>query len=112
MLGKENRLRKKKEFDNVWKNGRSSFDGLFGVKAVLNELPNSRFGVSVGLKFSKKAVERNSIRRKVRTFIATAIPNIKKNVDVVITCLPGSRGKKTPEVHSSLESLLKNLRLL
>lgn len=109
---KEKCLRKKKEFDNVWKNGRSCFDGLFGVKALLNDLPNSRYGISVGLKFSKKAVERNSVKRKVRAFVDSVDSQTKVKADVVIICLPSAKGKESAEIHSSLETLFKKMRLL
>ena len=45
MLNKKNKIFKKKEVDNVFKNGKSSFDKFLGVKAVKTENKISRFAI-------------------------------------------------------------------
>jgi ribonuclease P protein component len=112
MLKKVNRLTKKKEFDAAWKKGCSSFDKIIGLKVLANDLKKNRFGVMVGLKVSKKAVERNKIKRRIREIIQTEIVNLKTGFDIVITVMPAARGLEFAELQKSLIDNLKRLRML
>jgi ribonuclease P protein component len=109
MLPKENRLTKKKDFDAVWQKGRSSFDKIMGVKALGSGLKVNRFGIMVGLKVSKKAVERNKIKRRIREIIHAEAEKLKSGFDVVIIVLPAARGAEFAELR---ESLIYNLKRL
>ena len=112
MLKKINRLTKKKEFDNIWQKGRSSFDKILGIKTLPNELAFPRFGILVGLKYSKKAVERNKLKRQLREIIRAELPGIKVGNDFIITVLPGAKQAEFEDLERSLATNLKRLRLL
>jgi ribonuclease P protein component len=112
MLAKENRLTKKKDFDAVWKRGRSSFDKILGIKVLANGLAVNRFGIMVGLKVSKKAVERNKIKRRIREIIRLEAANFKIGFDVAITVLPAARGREFAELRESLVGNLRRLGIL
>ncbi|HTW96376.1 MAG TPA: ribonuclease P protein component [Candidatus Methylomirabilis sp.] len=109
MLSRVNRLTRKKDFDAVWQKGRSSYDKIIGTKALANGLKVNRFGILVGLKFSKKAVERNKIKRRLREIIRAQAENFKTGFDVVITVLPLARGAEFAELRKSLIYNLKRL---
>jgi ribonuclease P protein component len=111
MLEKKNRLSKNKEFDKVWQGGRSGFDGLLGVKIIPNNLNLNRFGILVGLKVSKKAVERNYLKRVLREAIRAHSTSLKKGFDIVIISLPASRGKKAQDLKKSLEGGFRKLKI-
>jgi len=112
MLKKENRLAKKKDFDAVWQKGRSSFDKILGVKILPNKIAINRFGIMVGLKVSKKAVERNKIKRRIREIIKAQAENLKIGFDVVIAALPMVQSKKFAELKKSILLNFKRLRIL
>jgi ribonuclease P protein component len=112
MLKRINRLLKKKDFDAVWQKGRSSFDKILGLKILANGFKINRFGVLVGLKFSKKAVERNKIKRRIREIIRAQAKNLKEGFDVVVTALPAARDKNFSELGESIKFNLKRLGLL
>jgi ribonuclease P protein component len=112
MIKKANRLTRKKDFDAVWQKGRSSFDKIFGVKVLSSGLQANRFGIMAGLKFSKKAVERNKIKRRIREIIGAEENNLKKGFDIAITVLPAARGLDFAELRESMIYNLKRLRLL
>ena len=111
MLSKEERLTKNKEFDKVWQDGRSSFDGLLGIKAVPNNLGRNRFGILVGLKVGKKAVERNSVKRRIREAIRFFSADLKKGFDIVVVSLPAVKGKELEVIKISLLGGFKRLKL-
>jgi len=112
MLKKTNRLLLKNDFDAVWKKGRPSYDKIIGVKALSSGLKKNRFGIMVGLKFSKKAVERNQIKRRLREIIQAEEKNLKKGFDIVITVLPAARGLDFNELKKSLIGNLKRLGII
>jgi len=87
MLAPENRLKKKKDFENVFKNGKSIKQDSLYLKYKKNNLEQSRFGIVVGKNYSKKAVERNKIKRRLREIIKEQ--NVK-GLDIVIVVLPGA----------------------
>ena len=91
MLPKINRLRKTKDFEGVFKSKKGYFFSKekILIKVKKNNLENSRFGFVVGRKVSKKATERNLIKRKLREAVRKNLPKIKKGIDVVIVVKPG-----------------------
>ena len=88
MLKKMNRITKKKEFDHIFKNGKSIFNKIIGMKIVFNELDNSRFGIIVSNKISKKAVKRNKIKRQIRSILRKKLEILNKNIDCTVIALP------------------------
>lgn len=111
MLSKINRLTKKKDFDNVFKNGRYSYNKIIGVKIADNELSYSRFGILVSCKVSKKAVNRNKIKRQIKQIIRLQLNKIKSGKDCMIIVLPPVLGKSYKEIKESVNSHFKRLHL-
>lgn len=64
MVKKGHRL-SRKEFNEIFRAGRAFNFPHFVVKYKSSKLPYSRAGISCGLKVSKKAVQRNTLRRKL-----------------------------------------------
>ncbi len=84
MLKKQNRLKKRKDFDLVFKNKvflRSSF---FVLGARKNNLESNRFGVIISKKTVKKAVLRNKIKRKIRAIVYQNEFTISPTYDIAI----------------------------
>lgn len=109
MLSKVNRLTKKKDFDAVWQKGRSSFDKIIGIKILANGLKKNRFGIMVGLKVSKLAVERNKIKRRIREIIRSKEVVLRTGFDIAITAMPAARRLKFDGLRDSLIFNLKRL---
>jgi ribonuclease P protein component len=105
MLPKSSRLLKKKDFEAVSRQGSFFSAGNIALKFRKNGSDQSRIGISVGLKFSKKAVLRNRIRRQLREIIAKEIGNIKGGLDVLIIV---AKKEKSEEI--SVQELSDMLR--
>ncbi len=105
------KITKDKEFDRVFKEGMSSYDKLLGIKTINNKTGDVRLGVIVSGKISKKAVDRNRIRRRLKEIFRLTLDKIKPN-DYVVIVLPEIRDKKFQEIESSVMSNLKRLRAL
>jgi len=102
MLKKENRLTKNKEFDNVFKKGRSGYSRVLGVKVISNGLPADRFGILVGIKVSPKAVVRNKIKRQIRAIIGDELFLLKGGADCAIVVFPLILAKNYEEIAAEL----------
>ena len=112
MLKKEFRLRKQKDFENVFNRGVYFSEKFLMLKAVENSLSFSRFGFVVSKKISKKAVERNRVKRLMSESIRLSQEKIKPGFDVVFVSKAGIVGKSFEEVKELMEKLLKKLGLL
>jgi ribonuclease P protein component len=111
MLPRLNRLTKNKEFENVFKKGRSSYDKILGIKAAPNNLGTVRFGILISAKISKKAVERNKVRRRIREVLKKNLEKLD-SCDMVIITLKGIIKNTYAEIEQSIVFQLKRLRLI
>lgn len=82
------------------------------IKSVKNNLLRSRFGFVVSAKVSKKAVERNKIKRQMRDIVRKGIDSIKTGFDIVIIASPLSNKVNYQIIKDDLINLLKKLKLL
>ena len=80
---REARLVRRGEFDAVYRAGRRRSSSHFTVFFRANELPQSRFGVSIK-KALGGAVVRNRIRRRVREIVRCHRREISAGWDIVI----------------------------
>lgn len=111
MLKKENILTKDKDFDKVFKKGRSSYDKIIGTKIIFNSLETNRFGIILGKKVSKRAVDRNRIKRQIREAIKKQLKTLKRGNDILILTLPGLIDAKNEDIESSIIKHFKKLKL-
>lgn len=112
MLPQNNRLKNKKDFENVFKKGRAFKEDFLFLKFAKNNFKSTRFGIVVSKKFSKKAVVRNQTRRKIKEAIRPKLANIKKGYDVVIMVRPGLNIIDFWDLNQKVETLLKKTGLL
>ena len=70
------------EFKEVFNFGKTIKTPLFLIKTKQNNLPYSRFAVVVSKKISKKAVERNYIKRRCMSAIKEGV-KLKGNFDCI-----------------------------
>jgi len=112
MLKKNQRLKYDKDFDQLFKIGRSFYGPFLGFKTISNNLDISRFGILVGTKVSKKAVVRNKIKRQIRGILSQKMANIKPGNDLVIITFPKIINQNFVSIEASIEDGLKRLKIL
>ena len=110
MLIQENRLRKKKDFDAVFKKGDGFKQGFLYLKIRKNNLGASRFGFVISKKFSKKAVIRNKTKRRLSEIIKAKLSEIKKGMDIIVVVMPGAENE-FQELEDTLSKLFKKAKL-
>ena len=111
MLPAKHRLTKDKEFNNIFKKGKSSYSTTLGIKVVKNNLDYSRFGILVGVKVSKKAIVRNRIKRLIREIIHARLKELKTGYDVVIIAQAQVVDQTKEEIKQGLVAQIKKLHL-
>lgn len=111
MLPKANRLKKNKDFENVFKKGRGFKEDFLYLKIKKNNLKSSRFGFVVSKKFSQKATVRNKIKRRLRELVKVKLPKIKKGIDGVIIIIPGFKINDFRELEEIINKLFKKANI-
>ncbi len=112
MLKKELRIRKQKDFDNIFSKGAYFSEKFLVLKVVENDLEASRFGFIVSNKISKKAVERNRIKRLLREAVRLKQNKIKLGFDAVFIFRGKEVKKSFKDIDAIVEKLLKRSGLL
>jgi ribonuclease P protein component len=112
MLAKKNRLTKKKDFENVFKRGRSFKQDFLIFKIIENKLGQSRFSFIVSKKISKKAFLRNRVKRRISESVRLKIEKLRKGIDGILIALPKVEEKKFLEIDETIEKLFKKAKIL
>ena len=112
MLPQNNRIKKKKDFEIIFKKGAGFKNSSFILKVLKNGLEYSRFGFVVSQKVSKKAVERNKIRRRLSEIIKNNFKNTKKGLDLVFVSLPEVKNKDFGQLRVEIKSILTKAKCL
>ena len=112
MLPKNNRLTKKKDFEYVFKKGRSFKEDFLILKIVEKHLGQIRFGFVVSQKISKKASLRNKIKRRISESVRFKIGKFKKRLDGILIALPEIEKKDFWKIDEIIEKLFKKAKIL
>lgn len=112
MLPKINRIKKKSDFESVFKKGVSFKNSCLILRVAKNNLSYSRFGFVISQKVSKKAVDRNKIKRRLSEIIKAELKTIKAGLDLVFISLPGAKKRKFIEAKEDVNSLLIKARVI
>ncbi len=112
MLPKRSCLKKKKDFDNLFKKSRRFKEDFLLLQVVNNNLKISRFGFIVSKKVFKKAVLRNQTKRRLREIVRFKMPQIKKGIDVVLIIIPGFKIKGFWEMEEIIDKIFIKAKIL
>lgn len=112
MLPQTNRLQKKKDIDQVFKEGKGLKEDFLVLKTNKNGFKKSRFGFIVSQKVSNKATLRNKIKRRLRELVQKRMNLIKPGTDNILVALPGLENKDFWEMEEIVDKLLKKAKLI
>lgn len=111
MLPIQSRLKKKKDFEKVFKKGKGFKEDFLFLKIVPNNQEVSRFGFIVSRKVSKKAIVRNKIKRRLRELVRGTLSQIKPGVDGVIVVLPDFTDRNLEETKQTINRLFEKAKI-
>jgi len=110
-FSREERLKKEREFREVFDHGKSLGGSTVAFYFKPNSLGYPRAGFIVSKKVSKKAVERNRARRLMRETFRLNKHRLKP-YDLIFIARKGILGKKLQEVEKDFLSLAKRAGIL
>jgi len=111
MLARQLRLVKEKDFKKIFKQGKPFYNKIFRVKVLANELKNNRYGIVISTKVSKKAVERNKLKRQFRAVLNEFDKKLIQGFDLAVIVSPVALGHEYKFIKSELEKILFVLKL-
>ena len=85
MLSNKHRLKKSRDISRVFKRGEWGSTKEISVKKATSGLPESRVVIVVSKKVSKKAVVRNTLRRRVSGILEAEWKTVEPGYDIVVT---------------------------
>lgn len=110
MFKTKNRLTKEKEISFVFKNGLAFYYENLGVKVVFLKRDFSRFGFLLSKKVSKKAVVRNTLKRRIRAITKVKLP-LLRSCDLLFVCQPGLEKLDYQQLETSIDIIFKKLKI-
>jgi len=114
MLPAKYRLKDNKEFNSVFRSGKTISSEVLVMKLQPDLEGKTKVGFSVGLKFSKKAFQRNRIKRWMREAMRENIEKIKPGSQILflINSKYSYNQLSCSLICSETEKLLKKAKIL
>ena len=113
MLAKKYRLTGRSVLEEVKKEGSLYQADSFGIliRKRVGDKP-SRFAFIVSTKISKKAVERNMAKRRLREAVNQGIEKVVNGYDVIFLVKKRTLGRKSGDIISEVEKIFKESGLI
>lgn len=111
MLKRINRLKKRYQFNYVYKSG----EHFSGEHMVLYVVSSKTKNIKVGLAVTKKvghAVVRNKIRRRLREIIKKQVPNLKQNNNIIVVARDNISSASFEKLSNEFLKLIKKADLI
>lgn len=111
MLARQHRLTKEKDFEKIFKQGKAYYTKLLGVKILASQFRFNRFGIIISSKVSKKATERNRLKRRIRQAVRELDKKLKSGFDLAVIASPGFLKQDYEIIKGELEKIFRELKL-
>ena|SRR3989338_8562794 len=111
MLPQKNRINKKLFLEFMKKAKTFSSDNL-NLKVAYNCPKNRAFAFVASLKVSKKAAERNKLKRRARAITYSLLKNVSPGICAAVFFKPAIMGKKYAGIKDELTSLYKKAKII
>ena len=111
MLNRINILKKRYQFNYVYKSG----EHFSGEHMVLYVVSSKTKNIKVGLAVTKKvghAVVRNKIRRRLREIIKKQVPNLKQNNNIIVVARDNISSASFEKLSNEFLKLIKKADLI
>lgn len=113
MLSKTFRLTGKETFAKLKKEGKKIFgETLTLVYRAREDEKNSKIGIIVSLKISKRAVDRNKVKRLIREAVRRDINDLKSGIDLVFLTKRNILKLDQEGIFTEVNKLLRKANLL
>jgi ribonuclease P protein component len=111
MLAAARRLRHRRDIERVYKTGQYGTSQYLSVKALRRHSPETRAVVVVAKKVSKKAVVRNTLRRRLTEILSKLWGQIEAGCDIVVTVKQDASQLSPADLESELRQALTKAKV-
>jgi ribonuclease P protein component len=108
VLKKINRICSRKEFGEIKKEGKLLGFSSFGALILKKEDKEKKFGFIISKKISKRAVDRNKIKRRMAEVIKKNFGKFEDGIRVVFLAKKEILNKKITEIENEISKLISN----
>lgn len=106
MLKKINRIGSRKEFLEVKNKGVMNYSPIFGWLSLENNDDQKKFGFVISKKISKRAVDRNKIKRRLAESIKKHLNDFEKGIRIVFLAKKEILNKNIKEIEEEISKIL------
>ena len=106
------RLRKNSEFQRVKQQGRSIMSPLLILAWMPNDVAKIRVGFVVSKRISKRAVDRNYIKRLLSEAMRAFLPRLPSGLDIVVSARQKANTVDLRTLEQDMSTLLRRAHLL
>ena len=110
MLKRENRLKKNKHFNYIYKNGQGCSLGDMSLIYIKAKIKPFKVGFSVSNKVGK-AVVRNKVKRRMREAFASILPLVDRRYNYIFVAKPSLAEKNFLSVKNNMIAIIKKAGL-
>lgn len=111
MLSKVNRLKKRYQFNYVYKNGTHFSSSALVLYVTSSRTKDIKVGFAVTKKIGK-AVVRNAVRRRLREIVQKHLPKLKQNYNIILVAKDNVSGFSFEELEKQFFNLITKAELL
>jgi ribonuclease P protein component len=111
-LNRASRLRKSSEFQRVRQQGRSITSRLLILAWTSNDVAQLRIGFVISKRISKRAVDRNRLKRLLSETIRPLLPELTPGWDIVLSARKDILTADLHTLEQDIPVLLRRARLL
>lgn len=110
MLKKNNRLKKRYQYNYVYKAGAHFSEKNVTIYLATSKTKDIKVGFAVTKKIGK-AHTRNLVRRRLREIVYREIPLIKQNYNMIVVAKPGIENASFACITQEIQSILKKAQM-
>lgn len=107
MLKKINRISSRKEFLEIKNKGVMNYSPIFGWLNLNLDDDQKKFGFVISKKISKRAVDRNKIKRRLAEVIKKYLDSFEKGIRIVFFVKKEVLNKNIKEIEEEIKKCLK-----
>ena len=104
-------LKKNRDFQNVYRNGKSKANKYLVMYVLENQLDSNRLGISVSKKVGNSVI-RHHLTRLIRESYRLNKEMFNSGLDIVVIARESAKDRKYKEIESALWQLEKNNGIL
>ena len=108
---RENVLRRKEDFDRIYRKGKSFGDRYVVIFCMRNDLGFNRIAYLASKEVGNSG-KRNRARRLMRESVRISDAEIRQGYDLIIIARNTINGKKCADVKKSIEAALRRLKVI